>query len=141
MTQETPTIGIDLASPVPAYQQIVAALRALLVAGELKPGYRLPTVRQLATDLGVHHNTVAEAYRALAAEGWLDLRRRLGATVLARPAPRPGPQAEADFARSLRELVAKALAEGVPPASVAGEMAKLEALLSNRDPEEDGGHP
>ena len=141
MTQKTPSIRIDLASPVPAYQQIVAALRALLVAGELKPGYRLPTVRQLATDLGIHHNTVAEAYRALAAEGWLDLRRRVGASVLARPAPRPGPQAKADFARNLGELVAKALADGVPPASVTGEMARLEASLSNRDPEPEGGRP
>jgi DNA-binding transcriptional regulator YhcF (GntR family) len=141
MIQETPSIRIDLTSPVPAYQQIVAALRALLVAGELKPGYRLPTVRQLATDLGVHHNTVAEAYRALAAEGWLDLRRRLGATVLARPAPRPGPQAKADFARSLRELVAKTLAEGVPAASVVGEMAKLGESLSRADSEQVGGRP
>ena len=48
MTPETPIIRIDLSSPVPAYQQIVAALRALLVAGDLKPGHRLPTVRQLA---------------------------------------------------------------------------------------------
>ena len=130
MIQETPSIRIDLASPVPAYQQIVAALRALLVAGELMPGYRLPTVRQLATDLGVNHNTVAEAYRALAAEGWLDLKRRLGATVLVRPAPRPGPQAKADFARSLRELVAKALAEGVPAETAAVGLQALAKTLS-----------
>jgi DNA-binding transcriptional MocR family regulator len=33
-------------------------------------GQQLPTVRELATDMGVHHNTVAEAYRLLALEGW-----------------------------------------------------------------------
>ncbi len=130
MTQEPPTIRIDLASPVPAYQQIVSALRALLVAGGLRPGHRLPTVRQLAADLGVHHNTVAEAYRALAAEGWLDLRRRLGATVVTRPAPSPAPQARAELARTLRELVAKALAEGVPAGTAAEELQSLADALS-----------
>jgi DNA-binding transcriptional regulator YhcF (GntR family) len=50
-------------------------LRALRVAGEFAPGERLPTVRRFATDLGVHHNTVAESRRVLAEEGCLDLRR------------------------------------------------------------------
>jgi DNA-binding transcriptional regulator YhcF (GntR family) len=139
MTQETPTIRIDLASQVPAYQQIVSALRALLVAGGLEAGHRLPTVRQLAADLGVHHNTVAEAYRALAAEGWLDLRRRLGATVVVRQAPRPSPQARAEFERDLKELVAKVLSAGVPVALVAGELAKLGESLSKTGAGPKGG--
>ena len=75
-------IRIDLASSVPAYRQIVNAIRALLVAGVFPVGDALPTVRRLAVDLGVHHNTVAEAYRVLSGEGWLDLRRRHGAIVL-----------------------------------------------------------
>jgi selenocysteine-specific elongation factor len=53
-----------LGSPVPAYRQIANAFRALLVAGSFPVGEPLPTVRQLAVDLGVHHNTIAEAYRA-----------------------------------------------------------------------------
>lgn len=130
MANETPTIHIDLASPVPAYQQIVAALRAVLVGGRLEPGQRLPTVRQLATDLSVHHNTVAEAYRSLAAEGWLDLRRRRGATVLDRPAPEPTSRVRADFARGLAELVAKALAEGIPAASIAAALVEAARFVA-----------
>jgi DNA-binding transcriptional regulator YhcF (GntR family) len=61
---------------------IADGLRALLVHGAFKTGDRLPTVRQLAIDLTVHHNTVAQAYRLLADEGWLDLRRHRGATWL-----------------------------------------------------------
>ena len=64
-----PILRVDLAAPRPVYEQIVSGLRALLVAGEFAPGERLPTVRQLATVLGVHHNTVAESYRVLAEEG------------------------------------------------------------------------
>jgi GntR family transcriptional regulator len=63
---ETPVLRIDLASPTPVYRQIVDSLRALLVGGAFAPGDRLPTVREIAIDLGVHHNTVAEAYRLLA---------------------------------------------------------------------------
>ena len=81
-------IRIDLDLPIPAYRQIVDGLRALIVEGVLVPGDRMPTVRDLAVDLSVHHNTVAEAYRQLAAEGWLELGRRRGATVMERPRPR-----------------------------------------------------
>lgn len=105
-------LRIDLASSVPVYEQIANGLRAELVAGQFGPGEKLPTVRALAVDLGVHHNTVAEAYRRLADEGWLELRRHRGAIVRERrhaPARSEGPEG---FAWPLRELLAKALAEG-----------------------------
>ena len=111
-----------MASDTPAYEQIVSGLRAVLVAREFEPGSQLPTVRQLAVDLGVHHNTVAEAYRVLAAEGWLELRRGRGAVVLTRLAPKPAAGAQEKFSRSLRELVAKAITEGLPGTAIAAMM-------------------
>jgi GntR family transcriptional regulator len=117
-------IEIDLASPVPAYEQIAAEIRALLVAGELCPGDPLPTVRQLAIDLNVHHNTVAQAYRILADEGWLDLRRRRGARVLPRSTPAPrGKKGNQTFSLHLRRLLAKAAAEGISPEVLARQLA------------------
>jgi hypothetical protein len=65
-------LQIDLASRVLVYEQIANGLRAELVSGKFSPGEKLPTVRTLAINLGVHHNTVAEAYRQLANEGWLE---------------------------------------------------------------------
>lgn len=121
-TPSPPTLALDLASPLPAYLQIVQGLRALLVGGAFAPGDRLPTVRQLAGDLGVHHNTVAEAYRLLAEEGWLDLRRRRGATVVDRGRPEPSRQAEQGFVRRLEELVAEALAQGVDAETAAARL-------------------
>jgi DNA-binding transcriptional regulator YhcF (GntR family) len=76
-------------------------------------------------DLGVHHNTVAGAYRQLAEEGWLDLRRGRGAMVIERPTPDPSPRAEAEFRQRMEELVVKALAEGVPAGTVARDLAEL----------------
>ena len=127
--QPAPLLQIDLASPLPACEQIVRGLRATLLAGRFRPGDQLPSVRQLAVDLGVHHNTVAGAYRQLAEEGWLDLRRGRGATVIERPAPAPTPRAEAEFRKRLEELVVKALAEGVPSGTVSGELTVLAAKL------------
>ena len=83
-----PRVSIDLGSPTPAYRQIASDLRLHLVEQRLKPGDLLPPIRQLALDLGVHFNTVALAYRILADEGWLELKRRRGAVVMARSEPR-----------------------------------------------------
>jgi len=129
MTPDSPVLQIDLASSLPASEQIVRGLRAMLLSGLFRPGDQLPSVRQLAVDLGVHHNTVAGAYRQLAEEGWLDLRRGRGAKVIERPAPPPTPRAEAEFRKRLEELVVKALAEGVPSAVVQSELAALGAKL------------
>jgi GntR family transcriptional regulator len=111
---EPPLLEVDTASPIPAYRQIANALRAHLVAGRFPPGTSLPTVRRLALDLVLNHNTVAEAYRLLAEEGWLDLRRAQGATVLDRRQPRAGAADVAAFARRLQELTAEGRASGVP---------------------------
>lgn len=121
---------IDLGSERPAYEQIVSGLRALLVAAEFEPGDRLPPVRQLAVDLGVHHNTVAESYRVLAEEGWLDLNRGRRATVRQRSERKPSAAVKQAFARCLEELAAKAIADGVPRESVAEQMASLAKRLN-----------
>lgn len=128
--KSTPAIRIDLASPVPAYRQIVNALRALLVAATFPVGEPLPTVRQLAVDLGVHHNTVAEAYRVLAEEGWLVLRRRHGAIVLDRSRPSPPPEARSSLLQRLRELTAEAQAAGLAPGVIAESMRSVATQLT-----------
>jgi GntR family transcriptional regulator len=122
-------IQVELAGQTPAYECIVNAVRMMLVSGAFQPGDQLPTVRQLAMDLGVHHNTVAEAYRLLAQEGWLDLKRGRGATVLQRPYPSPTPEAQSQFARHLDELVAKARAEGLPESAIAEHLDSLVTRL------------
>lgn len=123
--ETTTVLRVDLASPTPVYRQIADGLRALLVHGELKPGDRLPTVRQIAIDLAVHHNTVAQAYRLLADEGWLDLRRHRGATVIERPAQSPSADSREDFSQRLRELTARAVADGLDAKSIAQQLGTL----------------
>jgi GntR family transcriptional regulator len=130
MSRGVPVLRINLGSNRPAYEQIVSGLRALLVAGEFAPGDRLPPVRQLAIDLGVHHNTVAESYRVLAEEGWLDLNRGRGAIVRERTERKASFRVQQAFSRQMEELAAKAIAEGVPRATIADHLKALAARLT-----------
>jgi GntR family transcriptional regulator len=119
-------ITINLQSPIPVYRQIVDSIRHLLVEGELTPGDQLPPVRQLGLDLGVHFNTVAQAYRELSDEGWLDLKRRRGAVVLDRALPAaPGKARQNASLKKLRELTAQLLAEGIPANEIVHHLRKL----------------
>src|SRR6266851_1013547 len=70
-----------------------AALRDAVRAGRLGAGTRLPSSRDLAADLGIARNTVADAYGQLVAEGWLEARTGSGTWVTARPAPAAQPHA------------------------------------------------
>jgi len=122
---EMTKIAIDPDSPVPAIRQIADALRVELVAGRLKPGDELPSVRRAAIDLGLHFNTVAEAYRQLGNEGWLELRHGRAARVASRQQPRASRQAVQSYRQRLRELVSQMRAAGVPEDSIASELLDI----------------
>ena len=118
-------LQLDRLADAPAYRQIVDAIRTVLVAGGVEAGEKLPPVRVLAKQFGVHHNTVAQAYRVLAAEGFLRLRRHCGATVLKRAVPKVQPATLESFGRQLREITAKAIASGAPVGEVAAQLVAL----------------
>jgi DNA-binding transcriptional regulator YhcF (GntR family) len=77
------SIAIDRGLDNPVYQQVADQLRRLVASGALGPGTALPSVRQLAGDLGVNLNTIARAYRLLESEGFLVIRDRAGVVVAA----------------------------------------------------------
>jgi DNA-binding transcriptional MocR family regulator len=62
-------IPIDRTAHIPVYLQIEDSLRKLMQQGTLRPGDRLPSMRQLASNLGVNRITVEAAFRRLEAEG------------------------------------------------------------------------
>ncbi len=74
-------ITIDTSHPDSMYRQIAAQVRRKISTGELAPGTRLPTVRDMADGLGVNMHTVRQAFDVLAAEGLIDVRRGRGVTV------------------------------------------------------------
>ncbi|MCR5718019.1 MAG: GntR family transcriptional regulator [Oscillospiraceae bacterium] len=62
---------IDLMSRVPIYEQLYRRVTLLVMKGVLKENDKLPSVRALATDLGVNPNTVAKAYTLLERDGFI----------------------------------------------------------------------
>ncbi|WP_433159183.1 GntR family transcriptional regulator [Kribbella sp. CA-247076] len=76
-------ISIDPGAAKPPYEQVKDQIDGLIRRGELAQGTRLPTVRQLAGDLGLAVNTVARAYKELEAERLVETRGRNGTFVLA----------------------------------------------------------
>ncbi|QFQ99648.1 GntR family transcriptional regulator [Streptomyces phaeolivaceus] len=123
-----PAVRVDTTSQVPPYEQIRAQLAALIVTGRLGEGERLPTVRQLATDLGLSPGTVARAYRALEATALIRTRRGAGTRVAAPPARPPSPDTH-QLTTLARDFTSSARALGAAPEAI------LTAVLDALGPE------
>lgn len=102
-------VSIDQRSAVPPFEQLRAQIAAMVTAGALTPGQRLPTVRQLAADLGLAPGTIARAYRELESTGVVVSNGRHG-THIRDDAPTPAPRerqlraAALQFMRAARDL-------------------------------------
>lgn len=73
---------IDPASDEPLYAQLAAQVHLALARGDLRPGERLPSARELAESLDLNMHTVLHAYQLLRDEGVIELRRGRGAIVV-----------------------------------------------------------
>jgi DNA-binding transcriptional regulator YhcF (GntR family) len=80
-------IDVDPQSAVPTYEQVRAQLADMILSGALPEGTRLPSIRQLASDLDLAPGTVARAYRELETGDLVSSRVRHGTVV--RPVARP----------------------------------------------------
>jgi DNA-binding transcriptional regulator YhcF (GntR family) len=96
-----------------------------LVSGALSPGDAMPSVRSLAAQLGVHFNTIADAYRELAAEGWIDLAHGKRAVVLPRAKQQLDPAGSDNLRQRLRALVAELRIKGVPAKTIERDIAEV----------------
>ncbi len=74
-------LKIDFESEKPIYTQLMEQIVEGIALGHLKQGEPLPSVRQMAEDIGINLHTVNKAYSLLKAEGYIKLDRRKGAVV------------------------------------------------------------
>jgi len=75
-------IAVDPDHPLPVYEQVREQVVRMVAAGTLQAGVRLPTIRQLALDLGLAKGTVAKAYELLESDAVIETRGRKGSYVL-----------------------------------------------------------
>jgi GntR family transcriptional regulator len=104
-------ILIDESDPRPIYRQVADEIRRLIAAGALAEGEALPSVRQVAVDLGVNLNTIAGAYRELQTEGLLTIRHGSGAVVASRTT---STRDDAELRKPLRSALTALILAGVP---------------------------
>ena len=108
-------IEIDFNSEEAIYIQLRNQIIAAIATSQIKDGESLPSVRNLADDIGVNMHTVNKAYSTLRADGFLKLDRRHGAVV----------SVDIDKLASLeklqaylRPIIARAVAKGISPEEI-----------------------
>lgn len=115
---QTVQITIDSDSGIPLWLQLRNRLIFLIASGKFKAGDKLPTVRELAVDLGINYNTVSKVYQDIERDGYIVSKRGRG-TFVADRGPLAAEEAKTevdfltdDFIRQCREL-------GVPRQDIA----------------------
>lgn len=125
-------LRVDANDKNPIYQQVVDGIKALIARGNLREGMTLPSVRQVASDLGVNLNTIAFAYRQLRDEGLVTVRHGAGAVVSSR---RPRPVEETELYKPLRTALTQLILNGLTDNEIAVAVQKeLEVLHQKGDP-------
>ena len=79
-------------SEVPIYRQLFTQIVMAILSGDLKPGERLPSTRELARRFSIHPNTVSAGYRQLARDGWVEYRHGSGVYIQSEVAPMQTPE-------------------------------------------------
>jgi DNA-binding transcriptional regulator YhcF (GntR family) len=74
-------VQVNPDDPTHIYEQIRSQILLMISGGTLAPGTQLPTIRQLASDLGLAKGTVSKAYEALLRDGAIESRGRHGTVV------------------------------------------------------------
>jgi GntR family transcriptional regulator len=111
------TFHLSARSNVPPYVQLVEQVRQALLNGTLRPGDRLPTVKEVVGSLAINPNTVLKAYRDLEREGLVEGRQGVGTFVLRRP-DGPPPNEQAALERSLATWIVKAQRAGLADSDI-----------------------
>jgi DNA-binding transcriptional regulator YhcF (GntR family) len=127
-------------SEVPIYRQLITQIVLAILCGDLKPGERLPSTRELARRFGLHPNTISAGYRQLDRDGWTETRSGSGVYVRDNTVPPTTPEQVLDyhiagFFKAVREL-------DLPSAAIRHRVAQWLAapppdhlLLIDPDPE------
>jgi len=105
--------SIDIHSSVAVYVQIENHVQFAIASGRLKPGDRLPSVRELSERLGINPNTVAKAYRDLEVMGLVYTRRGMGVFINKDIKTKCGQDCRKRIIGRLFEIVAEAKAAGM----------------------------
>ena len=119
------TIHIE-PSGVPIYVQIRDQVLRAIGAGALKPGEKMPTMRQVAVALRIDLNTVRHAYDALARTGAITIQPARGTFVSNHPPPVDNPDLKARIDNLAHRTIAAARAAAIDPTELAHRIIAIQ---------------
>jgi GntR family transcriptional regulator len=105
-------ITIDIDNPIPQFEQLIEQVKAAVIAGVLKSGDALPSIRQLANDLGLNSKTVAKAYKLLERDSIIETKGYRGTYV--------HPKAKTNCKFNLQDWTSRKLSEAIAELREAG---------------------
>jgi GntR family transcriptional regulator len=117
-------LRIEKGSAVPISRQIADQIAAQCAAGGLRPGERLPSVRELARELAVNQNTVLRVYERLCGEGLLEMRHGQGTFVAEGKSPGRLAMQRTRLYHELRQIARQAVGLGLSTEELHGLLAE-----------------
>lgn len=115
-------VNLDFESDVPIYEQLKNEIIIGIAKKQLVPGERLPSVRALASDIGINLHTVNKAYQQLKQDGFLQIHRQRGVVIHPDGPPPANEVFKQGLSNSIKPKLAEAMAKGMTK-------EQIEALL------------
>ncbi len=130
-------IRLDMQSELPIYTQLVNQIIEGIASGRLKPGEPLPSVRSLASDIGINLHTVNKAYTLLKQDGFILVHRQKG--VVINPDGMPGITEDyrSKMSGELKPIAAEAICRGMNREQLLLEVERIYQEITQTDKEND----
>lgn len=125
-------LQIDHHSGQPIFRQVIDQIRRQVMAGQLREGEQLPSVRDLAMQLRVNPMTISKAYGLLEMEGLLERRRGVGLFVAAIARDKAGRTKADMLEEALTRAVVTAIQLGIPEEKARDMLMRLYQKYNSR---------
>lgn len=106
-------IKLDFESDKPIYEQLKEEIIEGIARGELESGESLPSVRNMAADIGINLHTVNKAYKQLQQEGFIVIHRQKGVVVNPDGIEEFDEEYKSSVSRELRPIIARSVCKGM----------------------------
>src|SRR5690349_1324185 len=106
-------LRIEKGSSVPISRQIADQIASHCASGSVRPGSRLPSVRELARELAVNQNTILRVYEKLCRDGLLEMRQGQGTFVAPHAHANASPGQRTRLVEELRQIARQGMSLGL----------------------------